>query len=82
MLMKKRRLLLQLQGCPFCQRAEEALDKAKVSYEKIDVDPYDRSIVEKLSGQKTVPILVEVIGSESQDDDIIEYIEELKKAAR
>ena len=73
--MKKRRLLLRLEGCPYCRNAEEALTKAGVSFEKIEVDKYDRSLVEKLSGQPSVPVLVEVIGSQNQDDDIIEAIE-------
>lgn len=74
----KRKLLLRIEGCPFCIRAEEALDAAGVTYEKIEVDRRDRSIVQILSGQPTVPVLVEVIGSENQDDDIVAYIETLK----
>jgi glutaredoxin len=79
--MEKRRLLFRLEGCPYCRRAEEALDKAGVRYEKIDINPEDRSVVQLLSGQKTVPILVDVIGSSSQDDDIVAAIPELKKSA-
>ena len=75
--MQKRRILFRLKSCPYCKRAEQALDKAKVSYEKHEIDPADRSLVELLSGQPSVPVLVEVIGGESQDDDIIKYISEL-----
>ena len=75
----KRRLLLRIEGCPYCRNAEEALNKAGVSYEKLEVDRNDRSIVVALSGQPTVPILVEVVGSENQDDDVIAYIPELQK---
>jgi glutaredoxin len=70
---KRRRLLLTIPGCPFCARAKEELNTAGVSYEELEVDKYERSLVEKLSGQSTVPILVEVIGCESQDDEIVEY---------
>lgn len=73
-----RRLLMRIEGCPFCARAEEALDAAGINYEKVDVNPRDRSIVELLSGQPTVPILVEVVGCRDQDDDIVEYIQVLK----
>ncbi len=76
--MKKRRLLFRLATCPYCKKAEAALDNAKIEYQKIDINPTDRSVIELLSGQKTVPILVEVIGSESQDDDIIDYIKTIK----
>lgn len=79
--MKKRRLLFRLEGCPYCVRAEKALDSAKIEYERVEVDPSDRAVVKLLSGQPTVPVLVEVVGSESQDDDILEYISELKRPA-
>ncbi len=75
----KRRILLRIEGCPFCIRAEEALDAAGISYDKVEVDRRDRSIVQTLSGQPTVPVLVEVIGCENQDDDIVTYIETLKE---
>lgn len=75
--MKKRRILIQLEECPYCKRAREELDKAGITYEKLTIDRHDRSLVQTLSGQPTVPILVEVYGSESQDDDIIEAIPKL-----
>ncbi len=77
----KRRLLLRIEGCPYCVRAEQALDEAGIFYEKLDVDPADRSLVMTLSGQRTVPVLIEVVGCESQDDDIIAHIPTLKAAA-
>ena len=73
----KRRLLLRIEGCPYCVRAERALDEAGIAYEKFDINPADRSLVMTLSGQRTVPVLVEVIGCKSQDDDIVEYISTL-----
>jgi len=74
----KRRLLLRIEGCPYCVRAERALDEAGIAYEKIDINPSDRSLVMILSGQRTVPVLVEVVGCQSQDDDILEYIPTIK----
>jgi len=74
----KRRLLLRIEGCPFCVRAEQALDEAGIVYEKLDINPADRSLVMTLSGQRTVPVLVEVVGCEGQDDDIIAHIPSLK----
>tara|TARA_Y100000310_G_scaffold340549_1_gene436683 strand:- start:1068 stop:1295 length:228 start_codon:yes stop_codon:yes gene_type:complete len=70
---KEKLILFRKEGCPYCKRAEEVLGKNKVKYEKVEVGS-DRSVVELLSGQPTVPILVKVIGSKSQDDDIIDYI--------
>ena len=75
-MVNKELVLLRLEGCPYCKRAEKELDKRGLKYRKIDIDRNDRSIVEKLSDQPTVPILVEVIGSESQDDEIVQWLEE------
>lgn len=77
-MVEKRRILFRLEGCPYCIRAEQALDKAGVLYEKIEVSRNDRSVVQLLSGQPTVPVMVEVVGCKNQDDDIIAYIEELR----
>ncbi len=74
----KRRLLFRLEGCPYCKRAEAALDEANISYEKIDISPGDRSVVRLLSNQPSVPVLVEVIGCAEQDDDILEWIKTQK----
>ena len=76
---KKELVLLRLEGCPYCKRAEEALDKKGIKYRKLEIDRNDRTIVQQLSGQPTIPVLVEVIGSKSQDDDIIEWLEETDK---
>lgn len=73
-----RRILFRLERCPYCKRAEAALDEAGIKYEKFDVNPDDRSTVKLLSGQDSVPVLVEVIGCESQDDDIVSWIERHK----
>lgn len=72
---EKRTLLFRLEGCPYCKKAESALDEASVAYEKIEIDRNDRSVVQLLSGQPSVPILVEVTGCKDQDDDIIAWIE-------
>lgn len=76
--MKKRKLLFRIEGCPYCRRAEEELDRKGVRYEKVEVDRSDRSVVELLSGQSTVPVLVEVIGCDGQDDDIVEYLKDTR----
>jgi glutaredoxin len=74
----QRRILLRIEGCPYCIRAERALDEAGIVYEKLDIAPSDRSMVVALSGQQTVPVLVDVIGCDNQDDDIIAHIPHLK----
>ena len=77
--MKKRKLILfRLEGCPFCKNAEAVLDAKGIEYQKVEVPkPHEeRTLLKQLSGQASVPILIEVIGSKDQDDDILEWIEE------
>ncbi|MBU2616164.1 MAG: glutaredoxin [Nanoarchaeota archaeon] len=73
---EKRLMLFTLTGCPYCKKAEEALDKKGIKYEKIEVprNHEERTLLKQLSGQTSVPILIEVIGSKDQDDDIIDWI--------
>lgn len=78
-MVQKQRVLIQFDACPYCQNAKKHLDEAGIDYIKLTINPNDRSIVKALSGQESVPILAEVIGANNQDDDIIEYIKELKQ---
>jgi glutaredoxin len=80
-MVEKRRVLLRIEGCPYCVRAEEALDESGVIYERFEVPRDDRSLVTLLSGQPTVPVLVEIIGSKDQDDEIVAYCKELGREA-
>ena len=76
---KRKFVLLRLEGCPYCERVEKELEKRGIEYKKITIESSDRSLVEMLSGQPSVPVLLEVIGCENQDDDIIEYLDEKNK---
>jgi len=73
---EKNLVLFRLEGCPYCKRAEESLKKKGIKYRKIEVMPEKskREILKKVSGQDSVPVLVEVIGAKNQDDDIIEWL--------
>ena len=59
-------------------KAEEAMDKKGIKYRKIEVpvDHTERKTLKKISGQTSVPVLLQVIGAENQDDEIIELLEE------
>jgi glutaredoxin len=74
---RKRRLFFELTGCSYCDRARAELDRAEVPYERIAIKSSDRSLIKLLSGQESVPILVEVIGCDTQDDEIAAYAEEM-----
>lgn len=74
-----KRLLLQIESCPYCKKAREALDAQHIQYDIIEIDPSDRTLVKTLSGQESVPILVKVWGEVDQDDDIVENISEIAR---
>ncbi len=75
---EKNLVLFRLEGCPYSKRAEDALRKKGIKYRKIEVMPEKskREVLKKVSGQDSVPVLVEVIGAKNQDDDIIKWLEE------
>ena len=54
------------------------MDKKGIKYRKIEVpvDHTERKTLKKISGQTSVPVLLQVIGAENQDDEIIELLEE------
>ncbi|MBI4158658.1 glutaredoxin [Candidatus Woesearchaeota archaeon] len=74
----KELVLFRLEGCPYCRKAEEALKNKGVKYKKIEVMPAheDRKILKQISGQTSVPVLLQVIGAKDQDDEIIQLLEE------
>lgn len=74
---KEKYVLFRLEGCPYCRKAEEFLKKKGIKYEKIEVPPAheDRKLLKQLSGQASVPVLIQVIGAENQDDDIVEFFD-------
>lgn len=75
--MKNDLVLFRLEGCPYCKRVEDEFRKMGIKYRKIEVMPEKskRETLIKVSGQSSVPVLVEVIGAKNQDDDIIEWLE-------
>jgi len=76
--MEKQLVLFRLEGCPYCIRVEKELAKRKIKYNKIEVpsEKSKRTLLKELSGQDSVPVLLEVIGSNNQDDDIMEWLNE------
>ena len=75
--MEKKLVLFTLEGCPYCKKAEKALNAKGLKYKKIEVpsSKSERTLLKQLSGQDSVPVLLDVIGAKSQDDDIIEWLE-------
>jgi glutathione S-transferase len=46
-------------GCPYCLRVEEHMAARGIEFEKVEVTPWDRSEVIRISGQPQVPVLVD-----------------------
>lgn len=71
--------LYALDGCPWCEKASDALDEAGIEYETEWVDALhsDRDEVKRVSGQRGVPVLIDedrgVTMSESAN--IVEYVD-------
>ncbi len=68
--------LYNIDGCGYCAMVRSVLDQLKLEYEKIDV-PWShpqRKEVYEISGQYTVPVMVD--GDIILDDeyDIIDYL--------
>lgn len=70
--------LYHLEGCPYCSMVTEKLDALGLRYEKIEVPGWRgaRKEVFEVSGQYTVPVLVD--GDQVFDDEetILPYLEE------
>lgn len=73
--------LYRLSGCPFCAKVEAKLDDLGLDYEEHEVprSHSQRDMVEAVSGQTGVPVLVDhsngVTGM-SESDEIVRYLEE------
>lgn len=68
--------LYNIDGCGYCAMVREVLDTLKIDYEKIDV-PWaynQRQKVVEVSGQPTVPVLVDGEVVLTDEYEIIRYL--------
>ena len=68
--------LYNIDGCSYCAMVRQALEKMAIDYEKIDV-PWshpERMEVYEVSGQTTVPVLVDGDVILSDEYEIIDYL--------
>ena len=71
--------LYQLDGCPYCEKVAERLDKLDMDYDSEWVEALhsERNEVKRVSGQRAVPVLIDedhgVTMAESERID--EYLE-------
>ena len=71
--------LYSLDGCPYCQKVEDALDEAGLDYETHWVEALhsERNEVKRVSGQRAVPVLVDTDAGVTmgESENILTYIE-------
>lgn len=68
--------LYNIDGCGYCAMVRSQLEKMGIEYEKIDVPwPHHlRADVMEISGQTSVPVLVDDDIVLSDENDIIDYL--------
>ena len=75
---KPLRRLYGADWCWYCRRVVEKLDELGLDYEYVEVPVFhsQRSEVREISGQSSVPVLVDGENVLDDDDVIIPYLEE------
>lgn len=73
--------LYELPGCPFCGNVIDKLDELGLEYDTVEVPSAhsQRTEVEEVSGQTSVPVIVDEahgIDGMRESADIIEYLEQ------
>ncbi len=70
-------ILYQAEWCPYCARVRRKLDDLLLDYKIVSV-PHShaqRDAVKRVSGQTSIPVLVDGDVVLDDDDDIIPYLE-------
>jgi glutathione S-transferase len=70
--------LYQFESCPYCSKVRKKLTELGIDVKLRQVDKNDRSRVEEVSGQTSVPVLVDPNTDTTmpESDDIVDYLEE------
>jgi glutathione S-transferase len=68
--------LYNIDGCGYCAMVREVLAQMELDYEKVDVPwpHHERHEVHEISGQTTVPVLVDGDTILADEYEIIDYI--------
>jgi glutathione S-transferase len=71
-------VLYQAEWCPYCARVRERMTDLLLDYKVVNVprSHSERTVVEKVSGQTGIPVLVDGDVTIADDDDaIIDYLD-------
>ena len=72
--------LYELPGCPYCAKVIDMLEQLGLEYDTVEVpsDHAERTEVKEVSGQTSVPVIVDEahgVDGMHESDDIVEYLE-------
>ncbi|HZO94031.1 MAG TPA: glutaredoxin [Candidatus Baltobacteraceae bacterium] len=69
-------VLYQAEWCPYCARVRKKLDDLMLDYKIVSVPMAhsERTVVKQVSGQTSIPVLVDGDVVLDDDDDIIPYL--------
>ena len=70
-------VLYQAEWCPYCVRVRTKMTDLLLDYAVVNVprSHAEREIVQKVSGQTSIPVMVDGDTVLTDDDDIIPYLE-------
>jgi glutaredoxin 3 len=71
-------VLYQAEWCPYCARVRSKLTDLLLDYKVVNVprSHAERDIVREVSGQTSIPVMVDGDTILTDDDDIIPYLDE------
>lgn len=72
--------LFHFRGCVYCDRVRRVLDGLGMTWKSIEIDPWDRREVERISGQRLVPVLRDGDRVVADSRRIIAYLQERSPA--
>jgi glutaredoxin 3 len=77
-------VLYQAEWCPYCARVRAKMTDLLLDYKIVNVprSHAEREIVQKVSGQTSIPAMVDGDAVLTDDDDIIPYLEKRYGAAK
>ncbi len=76
--------LYQFESCPYCKMVRERLSALQITYINVNVprDKSQRHEVEQVSGQRTVPVLVDGDTVLDDEEKILPYLDKKYAKAR
>jgi glutaredoxin 3 len=70
-------VLYQAEWCPYCARVRSVLTDLLIDYQVVNVprEKGEREVVERVSGQRGIPVMVDGEAVLDDDDEIVPYLQ-------